>query len=331
VVDVQSESFRGGAANVAPSPAAGAAGGPSGASAATAFERASAITRERAGGYEANVDPGWSTAHGPSGGFLTALAARALLAELDSSDARQLRWLTCMFHRKPKAGRVAIDVEILRAGRRVSDARTAVSQDDRAILTALCAVSVRELAGAGEWDAGSPGLEPPPAWEPAVIGDVRRMADAGQWLLLGSDYPPINRQALIAPRYGSGRYAGHQTAGRPPEAGGWIYMPGQVIDTAYLVLLADWWWPAAFGPIEEPARAPTIGFALDLRADLPRGGFAPQPVLARHVAKTASCGMVDEDAELRLADGTLLARAHQLSLFVPVERSGTSSGGPCAA
>jgi hypothetical protein len=284
----------------------------------TAFERASRVARQPDGRYVGSVISDWSTALGPSGGFLAAIAVRALLADIGAERLRQLRWFTCLFHRGPRLGEIAVEVEQLSAGRRVSEGRATAYQDDKAILTALAATSAPGLASAGEWDASSARPAPAPPGIRAVPAESYR-GNTDTWLQLGQDYPPINRQALIAPRYGDGRYSGQPVSpGRGPQAGGWIFMPGQPVNPAYLVLLADWWWPAAFGPLERPARAPTIGFAVDVRADLPPQGLPPQPVLARYHAKTAAGGLVDEDAELRLADGTLLARAHQLSLFAPL-------------
>jgi hypothetical protein len=84
------------------------------------------------------------------------------------------------------------------------------------------------------------------------------------------------------------------------------------------VLLADVWWPPSLEPLRAPAIAPTIDLTVHIRADLPRGGLPDQAVLGRFVTSAAVNGTMEEDGELFLADGTLLAQSRQLALLAPL-------------
>ena len=51
--------------------------------------------------------------------------------------------------------------------------------------------------------------------------------------------------------------------------------------------------------------------------DLPPEGFPDQPILGRFRTTAAVNGTMEEDGELFLADGTLIARSRQLALLAP--------------
>lgn len=92
----------------------------------------------------------------------------------------------------------------------------------------------------------------------------------------------------------------------------------QPIDAAYAVLCADAWWPPAFEALPKRAVAPTIDLTIHIRADLPPDGLPDQPILGRYRSSASIGGLVEEDGELFLADGTLLAQSRQLALLAPL-------------
>src|SRR5688572_26834940 len=77
------------------------------------------------GRYGAVVDPGWGLRPVPQGGIVTALAVRAMAAEL-GDDEQRLRTLTTVFAAQVASGPVEIDVEVLRRGRSMSHLRAEV-------------------------------------------------------------------------------------------------------------------------------------------------------------------------------------------------------------
>jgi acyl-CoA thioesterase len=74
------------------------------------------------GRYTAEIDPVWNLRPLPQGGVVTALALRAMAAELDDPTQR-LRTLHTSFVTQVAHGPVEIDVELLRKGRSMSHLR----------------------------------------------------------------------------------------------------------------------------------------------------------------------------------------------------------------
>jgi hypothetical protein len=282
---------------------------------ATAFESASAVERVGTKTFAALVDASWSTARGPNGGYLAAIAARALVAQLDHRGQRQLRRICCHYHSTPTQGPLTIDVELIKAGRTLTAGRATARQKGKPIMTASGELSVAVVEGAGEWISVRQRIgTPPPVDAPAVPASSYR-SDAGHWLEVGEDFPPIHRQARLAPVFGRDHDPRDPTAGTV-EAGGWVYMPRQRLDSIYAVLLTDLWWPASFEALPRPAQAPTIGLTVDLMGELPGEGLPPQQILARFQADSAGRGFVAEDGELYLSNGGLVAKSRQLSMLV---------------
>jgi acyl-CoA thioesterase len=81
-----------------------------------------AVERVGEGRYAGAIDPVWNLRPLPQGGVITAVAVRALAAELDDPD-QTLRTLHTTFAAQVAHGPVEIDVEILRRGRSMSHLR----------------------------------------------------------------------------------------------------------------------------------------------------------------------------------------------------------------
>jgi acyl-CoA thioesterase len=81
--------------------------------------------------YEAEIPETWNLRPLPQGGIVTALALRAMTDALDHPEQR-LRTLHTAFVTQVACGPVAIDVELLRAGRSMSHLRAEVTNTDAA-------------------------------------------------------------------------------------------------------------------------------------------------------------------------------------------------------
>jgi acyl-CoA thioesterase len=77
------------------------------------------------GRYESRIDEAWNLRPLPQGGVVTALALRAMAAELDD-PAQPLRTLHTSFAAQVADGPVSIDVDLLRRGRSMSHLRAEV-------------------------------------------------------------------------------------------------------------------------------------------------------------------------------------------------------------
>lgn len=100
------------------------------------FADETAVERDPAGGppgvggrYRATIGEAWNLRPIPQGGIVSAIALRAMTAELDDPDQR-LRTLHTTFAAQVADGPVDVDVEVLRRGRSMSHLRAEVRNPD---------------------------------------------------------------------------------------------------------------------------------------------------------------------------------------------------------
>ncbi len=290
--------------------------------AAGTFERATTVTPLGDGRFRADVDAGWSTPIAANGGYLAAILVRAIEAHPDVPTDRQLRSLTCHYLRPVPSGPLDVRIELLRSGRRISTIRATASQNGKDAIVALAALAVLDLPAAGEWEPAPPPATPAPARDAGFADpDAYRRGD-GRWLGPTAAMPPMFQRVRVAPRFGGIPFSNRPLPpGEAPETGGWITLPEpRPIDAAFVALCTDVWWPPAFQPLGRPAIAPTIDLTIHVRADIPPQGLPDQPVLGWYRSTAAHGGLMEEDAALFLPDGTLLAHARQLAIFMPLEQ-----------
>jgi len=89
------------------------------------FSEATTVRRVNSGRYQADIDERWNLRPLPQGGIATALAVRAMEAELGRDDQRP-RTLHTTFAARVGHGEVEIDVDVLREGRSMSHVRAEV-------------------------------------------------------------------------------------------------------------------------------------------------------------------------------------------------------------
>src|SRR4051794_20956117 len=248
------------------------------------FDRAIAVQALGDGRYGAVVDPGWGAPMGPNGGYLAAIAVRALEAELDPAGERRLRSLTCHFLRRPAEAPIKLRVEAVRTGRRMAFGRLSGFQDGREVLSAMAAFSV-------------PGLAEVAAWAPAMPDAGPAPSSDSDWAPFDERMPALMRRVRIAPRIGDRVFSGRELApGEAPASGGWVELrEPRGVDSAFVALCTDVWWPPALEPLTAPAGVPTIDLTIHFRADFPPGGLPDQPVFARFSTSAAAGGFVEED------------------------------------
>jgi acyl-CoA thioesterase len=288
--------------------------------AATELDRATAVAPLGDGRYRGEVEDGWGAPPGPNGGYLAAIVTRAMQSHVSTDGERQLRSLSAHYLRPARPGEVDVAVETVRAGRRFSTVGATVHQDGKQIISVLAAFSGRGLPTAGKWTPALPAVAPAPPHDAAGLPPGEYDPRSGAWLAPTPEMPSIVHRVKIAPRIGASPFSGRELVpGEAVETGGWIELPApRPIDAVYVALLADVWWPPSLEPLTAPAVAPTIDLTVHVRADLPPAGLPHQPVLGRFRTAAAVNGTMEEDGELFLADGTLLAQSRQLALLAPL-------------
>lgn len=286
----------------------------------TAFELATAVEPLGDGRFGATVDPSWSAPIGPNGGYIAAIVVRALLAQVDPAGERRLRSLTLHYLRPPQAGEIEIAVEVVRSGRRFSTGRVRAFQAGKEIVAGLAALAAPELPESGAWEVLPPAVEPPPARDAGELPPDDYRPGSKQWVDPSRSPAEIAKHVLMAPQLGAIPFSGQQLApGEPAVAGGWVTLrDAQPIDAAVVALMTDIWWPPSFGPLTGPALAPTIDLTVHIRGEVPPAELPDQPLLGVFTTRANMAGLIDEDGDLFLPDGTLLAQSRQLALLAPV-------------
>jgi acyl-CoA thioesterase len=276
-------------------------------------------TRVRSSGdgpYETELDERWKLRPMPQGGIVTAAAVRAMEAEL-AHDEQTPRTLHTTFAAPVTHGPLEIDVEVLRAGRSMSQVRAEVRNPGarRGHLTTCIFGATRDgfsftdlrppaaIPDPAECRSfrepppeGTPGFEPMPFWNELVEG--RSVLGHAPW----DEYEPEDAERVM---WGSFQEPPMLDDGR--------------LDPLALIVLADTM-PGAvgekIGPSDRPWFAPSIDLTVHLLDDC-RSSW----VLADNRARYAGDGYASADMGLWDCgdDGRgtprLVAYATQLFLF----------------
>jgi acyl-CoA thioesterase len=251
------------------------------------------------GRYSCELDDEWRAPVIPFGGLMSAIALRAMRAALPEPD-HTLRTATTVFASQVPAGTAEIDVEVLRAGRGMTQM--------------LARLRSRENHGPGHvttavFGSARPGfeytdLEPPAAPPPELCP-------------LPEDPPPeyAKWRAPVFEKFEWRRVRGHAPwhtdweAGGPAEMIRWMRfletprLPKGEIDPLAFFALADFM-PSGIGQKLGPGYPTFFGFSCDLTLHLfatTRSDWILQRVHCRHAQEGYASGeveMYDEDRRL---------------------------------
>ena len=286
---------------------------------ATTFDDATALEPVGDGAWDGEIQPGWDTPRGPLGGYVMAILMRGLQLAVDDAQ-RTARSVTAHFLRAPSAGPVSVSATVERQGRSLSTVSGRLSQDGKPIALALAAYSV-------PWDGPlldetpMPDIEPPdPARRPdpaerQLTPHSRTQAAARQDRDASDEFPradppPFTERLSMQHRFGDPPWTGSDHA----ETGGWLgLLERRPLDALAIAVLADAWFPAPWPRLSELAPAPTIDLTIHFRTALPQPDSL---LLGRFRSQLIRDGFFNEDGELWLPDGTLVAQSRQLGLLL---------------
>ena len=286
---------------------------------ATTFDDATALEPVGDGAWDGEIQPGWDTPRGPLGGYVMAILMRGLELAVDDAQ-RTARSVTAHFLRAPSAGPVSVSARVERQGRSLSTVSGRLSQHGKLIALALAAYSV-PWEGPLLDEAPMPATEPPdptrrpdPA-ERQVTPHSRTQAAArrdrgGSEEFPRADPPPFTERLSMQHRFGDPPWTGSDHA----ETGGWLgLLERRPLDALAIAVLADAWFPAPWPRLSELAPAPTIDLTIHFRTALPQPDSL---LLGRFRSQLIRDGFFNEDGELWLPDGTLVAQSRQLGLLL---------------
>ncbi len=258
------------------------------------FAENTAVTRRSETLYDATIQEGWDVVGNANGGYLLAIAARAMAqaAERPHPVALNAHYLS-----PGRPGPVTIDPEVIKAGRRFSTVRANIRNDSRELVTLLGSFGdVDALEGPMRIDAEPPALpapedclriEPDPAgFPPAMMGkiDLRlHPEDAG--------------------------FAVGKPSGQPLFRGWFRLLDEEPIDAFALLLAVDAFPPTVFNANLPVSWAPTLELTTHIRG-IPEPGW----LRCRFSTRFISGGLMEEDGDIWDASGRLVAQSRQLAL-----------------
>ena len=245
--------------------------------------------------FAGQVQPAWNIGANPNGGYLLALAARAL-QQCVPQQPDPLS-ITVHYLRPGLAGQPCrIETELLRSGRTASTLRATLVQDGSARLEVLAAMG----------DLGEPAAAPPPQITRPMPDmpspEACRMRSAPAQ---GVTLPILDRLDIRL----------HPDEAAPGAAGaarvsGWIRCTDQrPPDALACLLMADAFPPAVFGLLGMVGWVPTLELTVHLRRR-PVPGW----LLGQFWSHDLSDGRVIEDGALWDASGQLVLQSRQLAL-----------------
>jgi acyl-coenzyme A thioesterase PaaI-like protein len=262
----------------------------------TEFEQATAVRRRDDGIYDAEIVEGWDIGGNANGGYLMALAARAM------SDAvgRPPLSLTAHFLSPGKVGPVAVDVDVVRDGRRMAVVRAVVRSGPSEVMALLGNFSEQpgpDTAGPSIIDAAPPEL--PPVEECLRGGPPPGAGESGFGERVVGQYLPSDLGFRIG-----------EPSGTALVRGWFEFADHSHIDAFGLLVAVDAFAPVCFNVPGLPvAWAPTLELTAHIRA-VP----APGPLRMRFQSRFVQNGMFEEDGEVWDSRGVLVAQSRQLAL-----------------
>ena len=244
--------------------------------------------------FDCEVAVGWDIAGNANGGYLLAIAGRAMAKVV----GRPPLTITAHYLSPGLVGPHTITVEVVKIGRRIASATASMVSEStgREVL--------RLLGAFGQGDPSAPSIisgRPPelPEFESCVVDRA------------APEHPMpeiFNRLAMRLDPACTGFREGRPTG--TAEMRGWFaFADGSEIDVFALLLAVDAFPPPVFNTDLPVLWVPTV----ELTAHI-RGIPAPGPLACVYRSRFISDGMFEEDGEVWDSTGRLVAQSRQLAL-----------------
>ncbi len=258
------------------------------------FATDTAVAPQADGAYAATIQDGWDVVGNANGGYLLAIAARAMAA---ASGQPHPVALNAHYLSPGRPGPVSITPEVIKSGRRFTTVRANMRNDSKELVTLLGSFGdVGALEGPMRIDAEPPELPAPEdcmriehhpsGFPPAMMGKIElrlHPEDAG--------------------------FAIGKPSGQPLFRGWFRLLDDEVIDAFALLLAVDAFPPTVFNANLPVSWAPTLELTTHIRG-LPEPGW----LRCRFSTRFISGGLMEEDGDIWDASGRLVAQSRQLAL-----------------
>ena len=259
----------------------------------TRFADATAVRSLGAGRYAATVHEGWDIGGNANGGYLLAIAGRAM------SDAvgRPPLTITAHYLRPAPAGECEVDVTVIRSGRRLATATATLSIAGKATLQLLGSFGDQTPGGPSRQMEGPVDL---PSWEESAPAPAPTEGPK----------PALMDKVDVRMRREDGGFRRGEPSGRAEISGWFALADSERVDVIALLLAADVFPPPVFNSGLPVAWVPTVELTVHVR-----GVPAPGPLRCSFRSRFIHDGLLDEDGEIWDSTGALVAQSRQLALM----------------
>jgi Acyl-CoA thioesterase C-terminal domain/Acyl-CoA thioesterase N-terminal domain len=250
--------------------------------------------------HDVDVDPGWTIGDKPNGGYLLATMARAGLdavAGVEGPDQPHVIAATATYVSPPALGPAQVHSEVLRRGRSMSQVRTRLVQDGRALVDATLTCGRLDPDDRPWWGGAAVPTMPDPSAARTTAG-------------VSPEGIPLPIRQHVELRFDPAT-AGFATGDRSNtgELRLWFrFTDDRPADPLALLFAVDAAPPATFDLDGTVGWVPTLALSAYVRA-LP----APGSLVIRQRAGLVERGLVDEVCEVWDSRGRLVAQATQLA------------------
>jgi acyl-CoA thioesterase len=256
------------------------------------FAEATSVRRTIESMYAADIHDGWDIGGHANGGYLLAIAGRAMA----DAVGRPPLSITAHYLRPVPAGPCEIEVSSVRTGRRLATATALLTMETRPVLQ-LVGTFGDQTPGGPEAIVDAPVDLPP--YERCVAPAA---ADEGP-------EPAIMDRLAIRLRPGDAGFRVGEPSGSAEMYGWFAFADEQRIDAIALLLAADALPPAVFNSHLPVGWVPTVELTVHVR-----GVPAPGPLRCAFRSRFIHGGLLDEEGEMWDSSGALVAQSRQLAL-----------------
>lgn len=257
----------------------------------TQFEMDTAVERVTENHYRGELVEGWRVGAVPNGGYVMAVAGRALRDALPHKDPLTV---SAFYLATTALGPIDCHVELLGGGRSTSFAEVKMYQQGELKVKVTAAYTDLDRLKGETWSA----VERPdyPSWD-----DCPPSADKGVEFRQRAELRLVSGQEVFSERRGNGSGEFH----------GWVsHRDGSDPDVISLLMFVDASPPpvlTVFGPV---GWVPTVELTAQVRAHP-----APGPIQFRTSCRHLTNGVVEEDGEYWDSSGQLVAVSRQTAKF----------------
>ncbi|GAB3274970.1 thioesterase family protein [Parahaliea aestuarii] len=251
------------------------------------FARETAVEKVAEGRWRGELFEGWRIGAVPNGGYVLALAGRALSEALPHRDPLAIN----AFYLAPTAlGPIDCEVDVLRRGGNTSHASARLYQEgELKVVVTAAYTDLERLSG--------------PNWSQTSAPDYPAFADCP---VRGGPKLEFRQRVDLRLAEGGDVFLSQQPGGGG-VFGGWVaHADGADPDPIGLLMFADAFPPPALDLVGLVGWVPTVELTVQLRA-LP----APGPIKARLASRFLTEGVIEEDGEYWDSLGNLVALSRQ--------------------